>query len=146
MVCARRVRVVPRRLLLTGELVGEQRVEGLDELETPDLKHLSVLLRHERARGCRSGASVASGAVAPNIAEAAANIIGLDTSLEPDAELLESDARVAQGRLEGSNVDPVGSLVELIALQRYYEAFQQTAKAVDGMDQQLATRVGRKTD
>ena len=75
----------------TKKLESFEQLEGLDELETPDLKHLSVLLRHERARGCRSGASVASGAVAPNIAEAAANIIGLDTSLEPDAELLECE-------------------------------------------------------
>lgn len=61
-------------------------------------------------------------------------------------EVVEAEGVVAQGRLEGSNVDPVSSLVELIALQRYYEAFQQTARATDGMDQQLASRVGRKND
>jgi flagellar basal body rod protein FlgG len=61
-------------------------------------------------------------------------------------ELIDGTGGVAQGRLEGSNVEPVGALIELIALQRYYEAFQKSAQAGDNMDQQLAQRVGRKND
>jgi flagellar basal body rod protein FlgG len=68
------------------------------------------------------------------------------TRFEFEGPLLEGMGEVAQGRLEGSNVQPVSALVELIALQRYYEAFQKTAQATDDMDKQLAQRVGRKTD
>ena len=68
------------------------------------------------------------------------------TRFEFAGPLVEAEGQVAQGRLEGSNVEPVGALVELIALQRYYEAFQKTAQASNDMDQQLAQRVGRKND
>jgi flagellar basal-body rod protein FlgG len=68
------------------------------------------------------------------------------TRFEAEGELVEGSGNVAQGRLESSNVEPVGALVELIALQRYYEAFQKSARAADSMDEQLATRVGRKND
>jgi len=68
------------------------------------------------------------------------------TRFEFAGELIDGTGGIAQGRLEGSNVEPVGALVELIALQRYYEAFQKSAQAGDDMDQQLAQRVGRKND
>ena len=68
------------------------------------------------------------------------------TRFEFSGTLVDGQGEVAQGRLEGSNVESVDALVELIALQRYYEAFQKTAQAGDEMDQQLAQRVGRKSD
>ena len=73
----------------TKKLASFNQLEGLDELETPDLQHLSELLHREQARGSRSAAAGGAHAVAPNIV-AAANIIGLDVPVAaPNGLLLE---------------------------------------------------------
>ena len=60
-----------------------------------------------------------------------------------DTELAEGTAHVRQGELEGSNVEPVRALTELIAITRYYEAFQKSLESSSDLDEQLSTRVGR---
>ena len=73
----------------TKKLESINQLEGLDELEPPDLQHLSELLRREQARGSRSAAAGGAHAVDPNIV-AAANIIGLDVPVAaPNGPLLE---------------------------------------------------------
>lgn len=50
---------------------------------------------------------------------------------------------VRQSHLEGSNVEPVRALTELIAISRYYEAFTKSLDTSTELDQQLNTSVGR---
>lgn len=65
-------------------------------------------------------------------------------SLAEGQEVLEAEgAVVRQYHLEGSNVEPVRALTELIAISRYYEAFQKSLEASTELDQQLNTTVGR---
>ncbi len=59
-------------------------------------------------------------------------------------EVIESESAVVrQYHLEGSNVEPVRALTELIAISRYYEAFQKSLETSTELDQQLNTTVGR---
>ncbi len=58
-------------------------------------------------------------------------------------ELLPVDGQVRQGALEGSNVEPVQALTELIAVTRYFEAFQKNLDVSSKMDEQLSSSVGR---
>lgn len=51
--------------------------------------------------------------------------------------------RVRQGVLEGSNVDSVGSLVDLIDIQRSYAAVQSTVKTFDGVMGTIANEIGK---
>jgi flagellar basal body rod protein FlgG len=44
---------------------------------------------------------------------------------------------VIQGALEGSNVDPVGLMVELVEAHRHFEAQQRVMQASDEMDARL---------
>jgi len=60
-----------------------------------------------------------------------------------DLELLPVDAQVRQGALEGSNVEPVQALTELIAVTRYFEAFQKNLDVSSKLDEQLSSSVGR---
>ncbi|MBX9703528.1 MAG: hypothetical protein K2X39_05190, partial [Silvanigrellaceae bacterium] len=46
-------------------------------------------------------------------------------------EILSSQANIAQGYLEGSNVNPMRNLTNMIAAHRNYEALQKTVKAHD---------------
>ena len=50
---------------------------------------------------------------------------------------------MVQGYLESSNVEPVQALTELIAVTRYYEAFQKNLDASSKLDEALASQVGR---
>ncbi len=59
------------------------------------------------------------------------------------AELEPVAAEVVQGYLESSNVEPVPALTELIAVTRYYEAFQKNLDASSKLDEALASQVGR---
>lgn len=61
----------------------------------------------------------------------------LKTALGPD------EIQVRQGQLEGSNVDPIGSLVEMIEIQRAYTAIQRSMQTEDAMMQSIATEIGR---
>jgi flagellar basal-body rod protein FlgF len=58
-------------------------------------------------------------------------------------ELIEGEGQVHQFALEGSNVQPVRALTELIAISRYYEAFSKSLETSSELDQQLNTTVGR---
>ncbi|HCP45080.1 MAG TPA: hypothetical protein DIU15_03510 [Deltaproteobacteria bacterium] len=64
-------------------------------------------------------------------------------TVPPKVEFLKGTGQMAQGYLEGSNVQPVRALTELIAVSRYYEAFQKGLEASGALDQQLNTQVGR---
>jgi len=55
------------------------------------------------------------------------------------------DTVVAQGALEGSNVEPLRELVELIRLNRFHQAYKKTLESLDEANRQLNTRVGRLT-
>jgi flagellar basal-body rod protein FlgF len=61
----------------------------------------------------------------------------------PDAELVPTAAEVVQGHLESSNVEPVQALTELIAITRYFEAFQKNLDASSKLDEALNSQVGR---
>ena len=50
---------------------------------------------------------------------------------------------VHQQHLEGSNVDPVGSLVEMIEVQRAYSAIQRSMTAIDGVMGRITNDIGR---
>ncbi len=48
-----------------------------------------------------------------------------------------ADARVHQGALEDSNVDPMGAMAELVQASRYFEVYQKAMHASDEMDAKL---------
>jgi flagellar basal-body rod protein FlgF len=52
-------------------------------------------------------------------------------------------AQVVQGALEGSNVDAVSAMVELVQASRYFEAFQKAMQASDELDARLNQSGGR---
>jgi flagellar basal-body rod protein FlgG len=54
-----------------------------------------------------------------------------------------ADATVAQGQLEGSNVNVVMNMVEMLATMRTYEAYQKTIQALDQTVGQAANDLGR---
>lgn len=60
-----------------------------------------------------------------------------------DAVLEPAAAEVIQGHLESSNVEPVQALTELIAITRYFEAFQKNLDASSKLDEALNSQVGR---
>lgn len=62
---------------------------------------------------------------------------------DPGTELVPAAAEVLQGHLESSNVEPVQALTELIAITRYYEAFQKNLDASSKLDEALNSQVGR---
>jgi len=54
-----------------------------------------------------------------------------------EGPLLESQATVMQGALEGSNVNPLRAMVELIEASRMFEAYQKAMQSSDELDQKL---------
>ncbi len=52
------------------------------------------------------------------------------------------DVQFIQGALEGSNVEPIEQLVELIRLSRFHEAYVKTLSALDSTRGQLNNKVG----
>jgi len=64
-------------------------------------------------------------------------------TVDPKAPLLESESQVLQKHLEASNVQPIHALTELIAISRYYEAFQDSLDTSSKLDEKLNSRVGR---
>lgn len=44
---------------------------------------------------------------------------------------------ITQGALEGSNVDPMATMVDLIEASRYFEVFQKAMQASDELDQRV---------
>lgn len=78
------------------------------------------------------------------------------TSLDPGREggvyfrpaegaepVLEDRVTVRQGHIEDANIDPVGSMVEMMEIQRAYSALQRSATVVDGLMDTAANRLGR---
>ena len=62
----------------------------------------------------------------------------------PDGvQVVAANAEVVQGSLETSNVEPVRALTELIALSRYYQAFQRNLQTSSELDKALSDRVGK---
>ena len=59
----------------------------------------------------------------------------------PTGPIEVGDARVIQGGLESSNVDPLSAMVSLIEATRYVEAFQKAMQASDELSSRL-NRVG----
>lgn len=55
------------------------------------------------------------------------------------------DSRIKQGYIEGSNVNPVESMIGLIDLYRQYEAQQKTLQTVDSLDNRSVNDVGKVT-
>ncbi len=64
-------------------------------------------------------------------------------SVQVGTEVVTANAEVVQGSLESSNVEPVRALTELIALSRYYQAFQRNLQTSSELDQALSNRVGK---
>lgn len=67
---------------------------------------------------------------------------GLYAGDEPATPALPGSLRVRQGHLEDPNVDPVLSLVDMIAVQRAYAANVQVLKAMDRVMGINSTEVG----
>ncbi|MCA9491636.1 MAG: flagellar hook basal-body protein [Myxococcales bacterium] len=58
-----------------------------------------------------------------------------------DGDLVQGDARVIQGALEASNVDPLAVMVDLVQAGRLFETYQKAMQASDELDERL-NRVG----
>ena len=52
-----------------------------------------------------------------------------------DSPMEASEAQVIQGALEGSNVNPLRAMVELVEASRMFEAYQKAMQASDELDQ-----------
>jgi len=63
----------------------------------------------------------------------------------PDAKapLEDAESQIMQRHLEASNVQPIQALTEMIAISRYYEAFQDSLTTSSELDEKLTSRVGR---
>jgi flagellar basal-body rod protein FlgF len=59
------------------------------------------------------------------------------------APVARGQVKVHQGRLEDSNVDPVGALVEMIEIQRAYSAIQKSVHVVDSVLSTVANDLGK---
>jgi flagellar basal-body rod protein FlgF len=55
----------------------------------------------------------------------------------------EGEVKVHQGRLEESNVDPVGAMVEMIEIQRAYSAIQRSVLVMDGVLGRISNDLGK---
>ena len=56
---------------------------------------------------------------------------------EPTGTLTPATPHVEQGALEGSNTNPMTTMVELMEAGRYFEAFQKAMQASDELDSRL---------
>jgi len=61
----------------------------------------------------------------------------------PGQRLDESAVRVRQGHLEESNVEPVTAMVDMIGIQRAYQALQRTIQTQDGVLHTITSEIGR---
>ena len=57
-------------------------------------------------------------------------------------EVPEGTAEVRQGYLEASNVNPIRTMTELIAVHRTFEVLQQVMSGFKEMDQSAINKVG----
>jgi flagellar basal-body rod protein FlgF len=67
----------------------------------------------------------------------------LFTSTEEAGQELPSEAKMRQGYLENSNVNPLETMTQLIDLYRAYEAQLKTLQAMDQMDSRAINDVGK---
>ena len=58
-------------------------------------------------------------------------------------ELLPGQVKVRQGQLEESNVNSVGALVDMIEIQRSYQAVQRSVVTIDQVMETIANDLGR---
>lgn len=66
-----------------------------------------------------------------------------------DVEVEEGDAylagaRLEQGFLEAANVDVVSEMVNMIEVQRQFEAYQKVMQSADALDRQANERIGKR--
>ena len=107
---------------------GKIEITSIGEILVDGTEH--ARLRIERPRGGGSASLEREGA----------NLWVRSARVE---RLGEGEIRVRQGHLEESNVDPVGSLVEMIEIQRAYTAVQRTLITEDSIMQTIANEIGR---
>jgi flagellar basal-body rod protein FlgG len=62
---------------------------------------------------------------------------------QPDAAIVESEARIAQGYLEGSNVKIVEEMAKMIKTTRHYESNQKVISSIDQSLDKVINEVGR---
>lgn len=60
----------------------------------------------------------------------------------PEGRRLVADAQVRQGYLEGSNVNPIKNLTDMILAHRSYEAYQKAVSNYDTMMQKSSNEIG----
>lgn len=71
--------------------------------------------------------------------------IGSALFVSPDPQVTPqaSKAQVQQGHIEGSNVDSISEMVQLIETNRYFEACSKVIKGFDDIAAKAATEIGR---
>lgn len=62
---------------------------------------------------------------------------------QPARQVEEGEVKVHQGHLEGSNVDPVDAMVEMIEIQRAYSAIQRSVMVMDGVLSRISNDIGK---
>lgn len=62
---------------------------------------------------------------------------------DPQAPTITATAQIMQGNLEGSNVESVSEMVQLIETNRYFEACSKAIKGFDDMAAKAANELGR---
>lgn len=62
---------------------------------------------------------------------------------QPTGPMGSSEAEVLQGALEGSNVDPMKAMVELMEASRYFQAYQKAMQTSDEADERMNRSGGR---
>ena len=70
----------------------------------------------------------------------------LSTTTDPATgldEIPESQVKLRQGYIEGSNVSALDSLIELTTIQRSFEAVQNSVRAIDSVMETISNRLGR---
>jgi len=61
---------------------------------------------------------------------------------EGEMQSIEEGYQIRQGAVEGSNVDPMVAMVELVEASRYFQAYQKAMQGSDAMNARL-NRIGR---
>lgn len=64
-------------------------------------------------------------------------------TVDPQAAAQPGKAQVKQGHIEGSNVDSISEMVQLIETNRYFEACSKVVKGFDDMAAKAANEIGK---
>jgi flagellar basal-body rod protein FlgF len=62
---------------------------------------------------------------------------------DPQADPQAGKAQIRQGHIEGSNVESISEMVQMIETNRYFEACSKVIKGFDDMAAKAATEIGR---